>query len=365
MLGIVIAATAIRSALPAHQWWGRIALGGYVASLVVTLVPKLRRWWATLTILGCGLVPLMLLVVGRSRGWHHVAQSEVDVLESGAKRLLEHLTPYRDPAEMSRADATTNYSYFPYLPAMAIPGLPRALVGRHWFTDARIWMVAFDALMMRVAWPRLQPKARQVLVALIASPLVTLPATGGGHDLLVASSLVAGYVGVTAGLAAASSFTILGWPLALPALCVARIDLRRAAVVGGVVALSCVPLLVDPGAAWANIVDFPGGQTPARSPADAPSLGRLLRALPGGNVWVLLLMATIGAAFVVSLLRYPPRSPATAAGRAAATFLALIVAVPSTRAGYLIHPATLGALAWGEPTGRTDDGQPAYGSVGV
>ena len=365
MLGIVIAATAIRSALPAHQWWGRIALGGYVASLVVTLVPKLRRWWATLTILGCGLVPLMLLVVGRSRGWHHVAQSEVDVLESGAKRLLEHLTPYRDPAEMSRADATTNYSYFPYLPAMAIPGLPRALVGRHWFTDARIWMVAFDALMMRVAWPRLQPKARQVLVALIASPLVTLPATGGGHDLLVASSLVAGYVGVTAGLAAASSFTILGWPLALPALCVARIDLRRAAVVGGVVALSCVPLLVDPGAAWANIVDFPGGQTPARSPADAPSLGRLLRALPGGNVWVLLLMATIGAAFVVSLLRYPPRSPATAAGRAAATFLALIVAVPSTRAGYLIHPATLGALAWGEPTGRTDEGQPAYGSVGA
>lgn len=352
-VGVVIAAAALRSSLPAHQWWGRIALFGYIVALALTMVPRLRRWWVPVTALACGAVPLAVLVVGRSRGWHHVAQSEVDVLESGARRLLEHLTPYRHPSEMSGTDATTNYSYFPYLPAMTLPGLPAAVFGRRWFTDARIWMVAFDSVVLRVVWHRLQPRSRQALSAIVASPLVTLLAAAGGHDLLVASSLVAGYAGATWALGAGSSLSILAWPLTLPALFVRRFDWRRAVAVAAAVLFTALPVLVAPAAAWANIVDFPAGRTPAQSPADAPSLGRALKALPGGEVLVLLTLAAIGGALALSLLRRPPRTSAAAAGRAAIAFVALVAAVPSTRAGYLIHAVTLGALAWGERSPET------------
>lgn len=361
--GLVVALAALGSSLPAHHWWGRIAVGGYLAALATALVPSIRHHWWKVAVVLCGALPLAVLVIGRARGWHHVAQSEVDVIESGARRLLLHATPYRDPARMSAADATTNYSYFPYLPAMTVPGLPRALLGRHWFTDARLWMVAFDTAMLRIAWRRLRPATRRAILAIAASPLVTLLVSAGGHDLLVASSLVAGYLVTDWALGLAASFTVLGWPLTIPALFVrdgeGRWGARRVAIVAGVVTATAAPILIDPAAAWANIVDFPAGRTPARSPADAPSVGQLLKALPGGTLWVALLVAVIGIALVVSLIRLPPESPAAAARRGAIAFLCLVLAVPSTRAGYLIHPATLGALAWGELAGRTDEDLPA------
>lgn len=346
-LGLIVALGALGSSLPAHHWWARVALAGYPLSMAVAATPRWRRLWPAVAVVACGLVPLAVLVIGRARGWHHVAQSEVDVIESGARRLVHHLTPYRDPKTMSPSDARTNYSYFPYLPAMAIPGLPRALLGTHWFTDARLAMVAIDATMVRLAWGRLRPASRRAIWALAASPLVTLVAAAGGHDLLVASSLVAGYAGVAAALGVASSFTVLGWPLAAPALFLQH-PKRRVALVCAIVVASATPVLVDLPAAWANIVEFPAGRTPARSPADAPSVGRALQALPGGTVWVVLVLCGIVGALAWSLWRRPPRTVSAAAARAAVAFVALIAAVPASRAGYLVHPAALAALAWGE-----------------
>jgi hypothetical protein len=254
---------------------------------------------------------------------------------------------------MSAREAATNYSYFPYLPALVVAGIPRALVGRHWFTDARCWMLAIEGALAAVTARRLSPRARAGFLALIASPVVTLLVAAGGHDVFIASFLVLGALGVAAALGGAVSMSLLAWPLAAPFGFVPRFDLRRIAVAAGVLAITGWPVLVDPGAAWANLVRFPAGDTPARSPADAPSIGRALRHVPGGSAITALLLVGIVVALAVSVVRRPPATVGDAAGRAALAFLALAVTVPATRTGYLVHPLALGVLWWAElPSGR-------------
>jgi hypothetical protein len=346
VVGIAVAAVALDSSLPAHMWWGRISLGGYLVGLAMTLHPRTRRWWWMWCSVACGLAPLVFLIVVRARGWHHVAQSEVDVIESGARRLLHHGTPYQDPAKLSHRAARNNYSYFPYLPLLTVPGLPRAILGTHWFTDARIYLTLTDVACGWFAWRRLSPRGRAVLVAIAASPVVTLLVAAGGHDVFIVSFLLLGFVGVTAGFGISASFSLLSWPMVLPFAFVRRFDVRRAALIAGIVAVASIPILVSPQAAWANLVKFPAGSTPAVSPADAPSLGHLLQKLPGGKAIDLLLLVAIVAVLGVSLLRRPPATVGAAAGRAAIAFTALIVSVPATRTGYLVHPILMGALAW-------------------
>ncbi len=346
LIGIATAAVALDSTLPAHHWWGRIAIGGYIVGLVLALHPTGRRWWWAWCGIACALAPLVLLVIARARGWHHVAQSEVDVIESGARRLLRHGTPYQDPAKLSARAARNNYSYFPYLPLLTVPGLPRALLGRHWFTDARIWMSLCDLACWTFAWRRLSARGRAVVVTVAASPVVTLLVAAGGHDVFIVSWLLLGYVGVAAGFGVSASFSLLSWPLVVPFAFVRRFDWRRAGLVAAIVAVTSIPILLAPGAAWANLVKFPAGSTPAKSPADAPSLGQALHHLPGGPAIDTLLLAAIVAVLMIGLIRRPPSTVGAAAGRAAIAFAALIVTVPATRTGYLVHAVLLGALAW-------------------
>jgi len=346
LIGIATAAVALDSTLPAHQWWGRIAIGGYVVGLAMSFHPRTRRWWWAWCSIACGLAPLVFLVIARARGWHHVAQSEVDVIESGARRLLHHGTPYQDPAHLSHRAARNNYSYFPYLPLLTVPGLPRAILGTHWFTDARIYLSLVDVGCGWFAWRRLSARGRIVLVTIAASPVVTLLMAAGGHDLFIVSFLLLGFVGVTAGFGISASFSLLSWPMVLPFGFVRKFDIRRAALIAGIVAVASIPILVSPKAAWANLVKFPAGSTPAVSPADAPSLGHLLEKLPGGKAIDFLLLVVIVGALGISLLRRPPATMGAAAGRAAIAFTALIVSVPATRTGYLVHPILLGGLAW-------------------
>jgi hypothetical protein len=346
VVGIAVAAVALDSTLPAHEWWGRISLGGYVVALAMTFHPRTRQWWWAWCSVACGLAPLVFLIVARARGWHHVAQSEVDVIESGARRLLHHGTPYQDPAKLSHRAARNNYSYFPYLPLLTVPGLPRAVLGTHWFTDARIYLSLIDISCGWFAWRRLSARSRAVLVAVAASPVVTLLVAAGGHDVFIVSFLLVGFVGVTAGFGISASFSLLAWPMVVPFGFVRRFELRRVALIAAIVAVSSIPILVSPKAAWANLVKFPAGNTPAVSPADAPSLGHLLQKLPGGKAIDLLLLVAIVGVLGMSLLRRPPATVGAAAGRAAIAFTALIVSVPATRTGYLVHPILLGGLAW-------------------
>lgn len=107
------------SGLGPHRSWGLCAAAGYLAAAVAVLV--LPRRWAragsvAVALLGAVLVPLLVLVVGGQ------GQSEVAVIERSGELLLRHGTPYL-------AEPRTVAEYTPYLPGMALFGLPRALFG--------------------------------------------------------------------------------------------------------------------------------------------------------------------------------------------------------------------------------------------
>ena len=355
--GVATAAVTARSTLPSHRWWGALALAGYTIAAVVALSPA-RRWWPAVAVGLCGVVPLVVLVVGRSRGWHHVAQSEVDVIETAARRLLHHGTPYVRPADLDPTARATHYSYVPYLPLTAVAGLPRALFGAGPLTDARIWLAAADAVLWSAIWRRATPVTRSALALVAASPLVTLPMAVGGHDVVIGSLVVLGALASAVALGLAAGMTALAWPLVWPFATMGR-AWRRTAVVIGVAVVTALPVLVDPPAAWANLVLFPLGRTPARSPADAPSIGRLLASFPGGRAIDLFGIAlTVGVVAVGSLVR-PAADTSTAARRAAVAIAVLVALMPSSRVGYLLYPVALWALGWSlSPSATTRSGRP-------
>ncbi|MFE3882132.1 hypothetical protein ACFXPQ_04285 [Streptomyces lydicus] len=88
----------------------------------------------TLALAGAVVLPLLFLVLTGQ------AQSEVEVIERSGRLLLEQGTPY-----LPHSSEVSDYT--PYLPAMALLGIPRVLFGDHsgaakLLGDARIWCAA-------------------------------------------------------------------------------------------------------------------------------------------------------------------------------------------------------------------------------
>uniref|UniRef100_UPI0038B61791 glycosyltransferase 87 family protein n=1 Tax=Streptomyces violaceus TaxID=1936 RepID=UPI0038B61791 len=118
----------LRTTITPHQVWGACAAAGYgLAALVAHF--SARPWGrasAAVAAVGSVLVPLVFLVADGAR------QLEVTVVERSGTLLLDSGTPYvPDPAELP--------DYNPYLPGMALFGLPRAVLGDVPLADARLW----------------------------------------------------------------------------------------------------------------------------------------------------------------------------------------------------------------------------------
>ncbi|MFE2109783.1 hypothetical protein ACFXAF_28510 [Kitasatospora sp. NPDC059463] len=332
---------------------------------------------------GAVLVPLLVLVAAGQ------GQSEVAVIERSGELVLRYGTPYL-------TEPRTVAEYTPYLPGMALFGLPHALLDAlpgalpggadGWPTrllgDARLWCAAvFLGCLAAAGRP---PRHATVAVAahapahavraaggspnvpvravatLVASPLVALPLCVSGVDLpltglcVLALALAGRARPVAAGsaLALACALKWTAWPavavvVALLAATAGRRPALRALVTAAagtaVLVLPCA--LRAPGPLMEQVFAFPTGRGELPTPASSPLPGRLLADLgPGGWCTALALLLLAGLAVAASLVRHPPRDAVAAADRLALGLALAFLLAPAGRYGYLALPAVLALL---------------------
>lgn len=340
---------AVVTDLTPHRIWGTCAAVGYaVAAGLARWAPRpWSRRGTVAALLGSVVVPLALMVtVG-------AAQSEVHVVEHSGGLLLDSGSPYvPHPAGVD--------DYNPYLPGMALFGIPHALFGGTPPADARVWFCAVFLVSMLVAARRSEndrPSARAALL-LAAFPAVALPLAVGGVDLPVIGLMCLGLAlagrggsGTAAGpaMGAAAALKWTAWPLLPVGLVLLAVTAgRRAAVRAGVLAVlvaapAVVPVaLADPHAFVEHVVLFPLGEGGVRSPAASPLPGHLLATyVPGGSVLAMAALVAAAVGVAVSLALRPPRTVVAAADRLALGLGLAMCLMPATRFGYLVYPIVL------------------------
>ncbi|MER7667596.1 hypothetical protein ABTY61_03910 [Kitasatospora sp. NPDC096128] len=360
------------SSLGPHRTWGTVAAVGYLAAAVTVLLPSRRdprTGSIALALAGAVVLPLLLLVHSGA------AQSEVGVIERSGSLLVHQVSPYLD-------DPHTVGEVTPYLPAMALLGVPRALLGADGLParlagEPRVWCAAvllgglwLAHRLLRAAGPDTGPEAGaddgrrwgavpsgQALAALVASPVVALPLAVSGVDLpltgLLCLALALAAVGRPTAtglvLAAACAMKWTAWPaVAVAVALLAGTAGRRAAARCLGAALLGTAVLVLPAAVLApgpmvdQVLAFPLGRGGLRTEAASPLPGKLLADL-GTAGWcaAVALLLLGGLAVAVSLVRRPPRDLVAAADRLALGLGAAFLLAPAGRFGYLALPAVL------------------------
>ncbi|MFD3466048.1 glycosyltransferase 87 family protein [Streptomyces sp. NPDC058682] len=364
------------SSLAPHRLWGWCAAAGYLGAAAATALGR-RRAALAAALLGAVAVPLLWLVLTGQ------GQSEVTVIERSGRLLLESGRLYVDrPGHVEE--------YTPYLPGMALLGVPRALLGGDgggdgWVVrllgDARIWcaVVLFGCL---GAARRLLVVgagggtgrgtgggtgagpvggAVRLLPVLVASPVVALPLAVSGVDLPLAGLCCLALAAAAAGRPVLSGAALAGacalkWT-ALPAVAVAvallavcrggRPAVRCALAAAGGTALLVLPAaLLQPAELWRQVFAFPTGRAEVPTPASSPLPGRLLAEL-GSWGWYLTvgLLLAGGLAVALSLLVRPPRTVVAAADRLALGLTLAFLLAPAGRFGYLALPVLLSVWA--------------------
>jgi hypothetical protein len=352
--------TALTSFNAPERVWGTFAAVSYAVSAITAAVA--RRRGVSLAVLisltGSMAAPLAWMA------YTGMAQPEVAVIIRSAEMYVHYGTPYASPAALAVAHSWLAYD--PYLPALIVFGVPRALAGGL-LTDPRIWfgiafVATFGAAVRIARVPR--PVWRTLLVT--ASPVVALPLAVGGDDLPVLGLMCLGLAlasraarghwpwvagaGLAIGLAAAMKAT--AWPAVavLAVLFAARLGWRAvawfgAAVVGTGLVTGGITVAAHPAAAVVNTVLYPLGLTKAASPAASMLPGHMLAGASTWGHWTALaLMALAGAGVGVSLIIRAPRDARGAGWRLALGLALLFVLAPASRVGYFVYP--LGLAAW-------------------
>ncbi|MER5863747.1 glycosyltransferase 87 family protein [Kitasatospora sp. NPDC002040] len=344
------------SDLPNQIFWGTVAAPGYaLAGLFCLTLPRryATRAAAGAALLGAVLLPLVLLVL---QGRH---QSEVMVVERSADLLLHTGSPYLpDPAVVT--------DYNPYLPAMALFGLPRAVFGHGneltmVLGDARIWFAATFLACLLACWRLLRPRPAASpllpLAALTASPLIALALAVGGVDLpligvcCLAMALAARGRAIPAGLVLALACTLkwTAWPaLPVAALLLWRLYGRRPAARAALTALAGSAAVVLPYLLTRSqelrdqVIRFPLGLTAVHTPAGSPLPGKVLAGFgPTGHTISLTLLCLGALGVTLWLLAYPPTSAVAACDVLAVGLTVAFTLAPAGRFGYLALPAVL------------------------
>jgi hypothetical protein len=412
---------ALHPAQPGHQHWlsrnrliaANAAFTVYATALAVD-TGHADRTWAIWAAVGYGvttailvltrhrnvpvLIPLLVSLAGALAApvtWlvTRVAPTpEVQVISRSAVLLLQHGSPYLPAGQLD-----TWLSYNPYLPVMALFGLPRALGASGLFGDPRLWLTVVSVALIWAAFAIAAPHRhcdscrRNVVLSTVfiaASPVIAFPLAVGITDppvialLFLTLALIARpsnlrRAAMALGVACAMKAT--AWP-ALPvftAMLAAR-DAAKAAwrflgatlLVAVVLAAALAPAaLTNPYAFLQNIVLFPLGLTKHKTPAASPLPGHLLAMTGMAGHWAavaLLLVAGLG--FAISLIVRPPLDAPAVAWRLALGLAVMFTLAPATRWGYFVYP--IGLVGWlvltRQPSAAAGDpGQSGIASLGV
>jgi hypothetical protein len=349
---------ALLSSSVVERPWGLIAAPCYAVAAVAAALWRRRGADVALVLSLAGglLAPLAWLV---ARG---VQQREVNVIAWGGRLLIHHGTPYRSVAALAHTPNPDNYN--PYLPAMEVFALGRAVWRHYPLTDPRIWFAVVFAVVFWLALRVTGTRHSARWTALVAAtPVFAFPLAVSGDDVPVIALMCLGlallsgpprpgWAGLALGVAAAMKAT--AWPaLLIAAVLVAARDGRRPAAKLAAVALGAFALLVGPIAAVSpsaltdNTIAFPLGLASVKSGAVSPLPGVLL-AQTGhtGHLIATGLLALAGLAVVVSLVLRPPRTVPAATWRLIVALVLMFTLAPSTRFGYYIYPLGLGVWLW-------------------
>jgi hypothetical protein len=294
--------------------------------------------------------------------------AEVQVIWQSAMLLLQHGTPYLPAGQLDSV-----LSYNPYLPVMAVFGMPKALGARGLFADPRVWLTGVSLALIWIAFTVAAPHRHcdscryNVLLSTVfiaASPVIAFPLAVGITDppvialMFLTLALIArpsGLIKAAAALGVAAAMKATAWP-AVPvftAMLAARDGARNAwrflgitVLVAGALAVVMAPAaLVDPYAFLQNTVLFPLGLTKHKTPAASPLPGHLLAETGMAGHWAAVgLLVAAGVAFAVWLVVRPPADARDAAWRLALGLTAMFTLAPATRWGYFVYP--IGLVGW-------------------
>lgn len=372
---VLVATTSSNSV---HRLWGVMAACGYGLALLAVLAIRSARvsdLALGLSFVGALLAPLTWMA---AKG---LEQPEVWVVARSGSMLIHQGTPYTSAAALALTQNPNAYN--PYLPVMALFGLPRALFDGGLLTDPRIW---FGLVFLVVFWLALRqggakdPGRWAILVA--GSPVIAFELAVGGTDVPMVGFLCLGFAllyrrttsvssavnaAVLAGLAlgVASAMKATAWPALVVALVLVAVrDGRKAAAAFTLSALAVVAVCVGPFIAVHpkslvdNTIKFPLGLASVQSAASSPLLGHVIAATwhQAGHTVVVALLVLAGAAVALSLAFRPPRSVSRAVVLLAGAMTLMFVLAPSTRFGYFIYPATLAIWLFAVRAGSRPDG---------
>jgi hypothetical protein len=369
--------------------WIMAAYGAFTAYAAITAISSegRDRIWAVCAVCGYGAATIVLW---RSRGWAvallvSVAAALVApliwlstadppaagmaVIVRSAALLLQHGSPYLPSQQVS-----SWLSYNPYLPVMALFGLPRAAGLSGLAGSPGLWLtLATAALLAAVFWNAVPHPARQCSACrrdvlrctalAVASPVIALNLAVTTTDppvlalMLLALTMASrpsrvGRAGVILGVACAMKATT--W-LAVPVIAAmfwsrdgARAAGRFAATsVAAAVAIiaATAPAALINSAIVQNTVLFPLGLTRDKTPAQSLLPGHLLAtAGPVGHMISVGLLLAAGLAVAASVVIRPPRDVPAATWRLALGLALMFTLGPADRFGYFIY--SLGLLGW-------------------
>jgi hypothetical protein len=346
----IFAAVTGVTGMPAQRIWAAWAVGAYLAGAVMmALAPPSRRVLVVLVLLAL-ICPLGQLSVQ----WH--GQHEIWVVQHAAERLVAGNPVYQtEPAALSNVDG-----YFPYLPAMALLGLPaelaRCLGVAYPLCDVRWTFVAVYVVVVVLAIRHWREPIAAALWLLV-SPIATLPLATGGDDLPVLAMMVLALTcavrrrpvqaGLAAGLGCAAKLT--AWPLAV-ALGVMILARRGPAAAGrfagaalAMLTALVLPLaIIEPDAMMIHALAFPAGLTKVGSPANTLTPGRVLAESFAAGRWVALgLLVGAALCFCGWMLARPPTDENAVAWLTAAGLAVAALLLPASRIGYVVYPVVM------------------------